>query len=164
MQMLVVLIATLALAGGKSSKKQATAPADPNAVVAKAHAGKVWVRADAFPSSEGPRLATWLGEQKPIGEVAAATKDAPWLIHYLGVFKKPAIKGPFTVQFFEKGDLKNLVDQYSPPNDVETLVFQGTYELSPDQGFNKGRSYIIRIGQLIKGKFILYASGQVTLK
>ena len=162
MKTLLVLAATLAAAGAK--KKEPPAPADPMAAVAKAHAGKVWVSGEAFPASEGSKLASWLGQHPASGEVTAKAKDAPWTVNYLAVFKKPALKGAMTVQFFEKSDLKNFVDQYSPQNTISTLVFQGTYDLSPDQGFNKGHTYVVKVGQLIANKFVLYAAGQITLK
>ncbi len=138
--------------------------ADPNAALARPHGGKVWVQAEAFPSTEGAKLGAFLAEKKPVPEIASKGTDAPWVIHYLAVFKKPAIKGPMTVQFFERTDRKNIVDQYSPNIESAALVFQSSYELSPDLGFNKGRTYIIKVGQILKKKFVLYATGQVTLK
>jgi hypothetical protein len=138
--------------------------ADPNANLVKPYGGKVWVSADPFPPSEGTKLASYLAGEKPAGEVMAKVKDGPWVIHFLAVFRKPAIKGPMTIQFFEKSDSKNVVDQYSPTIESPSLVFRNTYDLSPDLGFNKGRTYVIRVGQLLKKKFIPYATGQVTLK
>jgi hypothetical protein len=138
--------------------------ADPNAALVKPHGGKVWVQVDPFPPGEGNRLGDYLGGKKPAAEVAARKKDAPWEIHYLAVFKKPAIKGPMTVQFYEQTDPRNIVDQYSPIIESPALVFQNSYELSPDVGFNKGRTYVIRVGQILKKKFVPYASGIITLK
>jgi hypothetical protein len=138
--------------------------ADPNAPLAKAHGGKVWVQEEPFPSTEGAKLGTYLAGKNPGAEVTAKVKDGPWVIHYLAVFKKPAIKGPMTVQFFERTDRKNIVDQYSPTLDNPAVVFQSTYDLSPDLGFNKGRTYVIQVGQILKKKFVPYATGEVTLK
>jgi hypothetical protein len=82
----------------------------------------------------------------------------------VAVFKKPAAKGPITVQFYDKEDPKNVVDQDSPSNDAATLVYQNTYDLDPDHGFNKGRTYVMKVGQIIKGKFQPYATGELKLK
>jgi hypothetical protein len=155
----VSIASLLSLAGVASARA-----ADPNAALVKPHAGKVWVQEEPFPASEGAKLGSYLAGKKPAGEVAAKVKDGPWVIHYLAVFKKPAIKGPMTVQFFERTDRKNIVDQYSPTLETAALTFQHTYELSPDLGFNKGRTYIINVGQILKKKFVRYATGQVTLK
>jgi hypothetical protein len=138
--------------------------ADPNAGLAKPHGGKVWVQEEPFPTTEGDKLSTYLAGKQPAAELTAKVKDGPWVLHYLAVFKKPAIKGPMTVQFFERTDRKNIVDQYSPTLENPALVFQSTYDLSPDLGFNKGRTYVIQVGQILKNKFVSYATGQVTLK
>lgn len=142
----------------------AEARVSPQVPVAKAHGGKVWVQKDSFPATEGDTLRDWLAEHTAVAEVSRPGNDGPWAINYLAVFKKPAIKGPITVQFFEKGDAKSVVDQYSPPNEQAALVFQSSYELEPDHGFNKDRTYVIKVGQLLKGKFVPYASGEIKLK
>jgi hypothetical protein len=146
----------------KGAKAAEEEPADPNAAVAKTHGGKVWTHAGAAPSPE--LLAGWLDSQAPAGTLERKDKEGPWALSYAAVFKKPATKGPMTVQFFEKGDAKNIVDQYSPENGASSLVFQDTYELSPDKGFNKDRSYVIKVGQILKGKFQSYATGELSLK
>ncbi len=138
--------------------------ADPNAGLARPHGGKVWVQEEVFPATEGAKLGAYLADKKPGAEITAKVKDGPWVIHYLAVFKKPALKGPMTVQFFESTDRKNIVDQYSPTLESPAVVFQSSYELSPDLGFNKGRTYLINVGQILKNKFVPYASGQVSLK
>ena len=157
--------ATPASARGKShGSSKGGGDVDPNAAVARAHGGHVWVRPDPPPTSDGARLGTWLAHHPPKAELTAKVKDGPWAMNYVAVFKKPALKGAMTVQFVEKGDPKGFVDQYSPENGSVSLVFRGTYDLSPDQGFNKGHTYVIKVGQLLKGKFVLYASGELALK
>lgn len=160
MKLLACFAAFLALA---AAKKKEEAPADPNAAVAKAHGGKVLVTEGDLPANEGDRLSAWLAGRPKTAEVTRKGSDGAWNIGYVAVFKKPAARGPMTVQFFEKGD-DDLVDTYSPPNDVSSVVFQATYELEPDKGFNKGRTYVIKVGQIIKGKFQTYATGELSLK
>jgi hypothetical protein len=159
---LLAVAALLFALGAKDKKKAPEEPADPNAVVAKTHGGKVWVHAGENPSSEGDRLASWLGGRDPVGALGR-TGDAPWAMSFVAVFKKPVAKGPVTVQFFEKGD-SDIVDQASLDNDSATLVYQAKYELEPDKGFNKGRTYVVKVGQIIKNKFQSYASGELSLK
>ena len=162
MKLLALSALLLALAGGK--KKESPPPADPNVAVAKSFGGKVWAE-EKVPAGSGEALRTWLSEHPaPSGEVGRKTKEGPWTVNYLAVFKKPAAKGPITVQFFEKHDPKNVVDQDSPANDAATLIYQGTYDLDPDHGFNKGHTYVMKVGQIIKGKFLPYATGELTLK
>jgi hypothetical protein len=155
---LSALLFTLA----STTKKKEAPPPDPDVTVAKTYGGKIWTD-DKAPSS-GDALKAWLSSRPAGGEVARKSKDGPWTVAYVAVFKRPAAKGPMTVQFFDKEDPRNVVDQESPPNDTATLVYKGSYELDPDRGFNKGRTYVIKVGQIIKGKFLPYAAAELTLK
>src|SRR5262245_58456472 len=162
MKALMVAVALLALGGGKKTETK-TAP-DPNEKASKAHGGKVWVQGDNIASEQGDALMQWLGAHPAAQAIAQKAKDGPWAIQYVAVFRKPAAKGPMTVQFVDKTDPKNVVDQYSPNNDAAALVFQSSFDLDPDRGFNKGHTYLIKVGQLIKKSFVVYATGEVILK
>jgi hypothetical protein len=151
-----------ALAGGH--KDAAKAPADPNAELAKAHGGKVWVQTGPLPAVSGAELGSWLSGHPATTEIPRKGKDGPWSISYVAIFRKAAAKGPMTVQFVDKDDPKNIIDQYSPPNEAATLIFQSTFELDPDRGFNKTHTYLIRVGQIIKTKFVSYATGEMKLR
>lgn len=158
-----VTAALLALAPAKKGKGDEQA-ADPNAAVAREFGGKVWVSEAEAPAVDGDQLRSWLSGHAAASEIGRKSKDGPWIVNFVAVFKRPAAKGPITVQFFEKGDPKGLVDEFSPSNDVARLVFPGSYELNPDLGFNKGHTYSIKVGQILKGKFQPYASGELSLK
>jgi len=161
MKAMMVVVALLALGGGKKPEAKV---ADPNEKASKAHGGKVWVQGDTIPSEQGDALMQWLGSHPATQAIGQKAKDGPWAIQYVAVFRKPAAKGPMTVQFVDKTDPKNVVDQYSPNNDAAALVFQSSFDLDPDRGFNKGHTYLIKVGQLIKKSFVVYATGEVTLK
>ena len=161
MKLLVFATALLAMASGK---KEIIMPPDPNAALTKEFGGKVWADDDAIPNNTPETLKAWIAGQKEGVELRRKGKEGPWPVSYVAVFKKPAAKGPITVRFFERGDPKHVVDQYSPENDLATSVFAGQYDLDPDLGFNKDRTYVVKVGQLIKGKFQAYATGELTLK
>ncbi len=158
---LLVAIPSSALA---AKAKKATPVADPNEIVAKTHGGRVWIVTDAPPSVEGAELDKWLASHPPTAEVTKKPSEERWPITFVAVFKKAPAKGPVTVEFVDKKDPKTLVDQYSPPTVAESVVFQEPYDLETNNGFNKGHTYIIKVGQIIKGKFVSYASGEVSLK
>jgi hypothetical protein len=160
MKLLALSALLLALASAPK-KKEVSAP-DPDLAVAKTYGGKIWTD-DRAPGG-GEALRAWLASRPAGGEVARKSKEGPWTVSYVAVFKKPAAKGPMTIQFYDKADPKNAVDQESPPNDAATLIYKGSYDLDPDRGFNKGRTYVLKIGQIIKGKFLQYASAELTLK
>lgn len=148
----------------KSDKKGSTPAADPNLVVAKAHGGKVWIMTGSTPNAEGEDLSKWLSSHPSASEVAKKGSEERWPITYLAVFKKAPAKGPMTIEFVDKKEPGTLVDQYSTQPQDGSVVFQEPYDLDTNNGFNKGHTYIIKVGQIIKGKFVSYATGEVTLK
>ena len=165
---LALLVATnaspLYAKGGGRNKRAAATAADPNAAVAKAHGGKVWILTSAPPSTEGDDLAKWLSSQPQAAEVTKKPHTERWAITYLAVFKKPPARGPMTIEFVDKKDPKVLVAQDSSQIPGDGLVFYEPYDLEENNGFNKGHTYIVKVGQILKRKFVTYATGQVTLK
>jgi hypothetical protein len=165
---LVLLVATnasplYAKSGGKG-KKAETAAADPNTAVARTHGGKVWILTSNPPNTEGEDLAKWLSSHPSAPEVTKKPSEERWAITYLAVFKKPSAKGPITIEFVDKKEPKVLVAQDSSQIPGGGLVFQEPYYIETSDGFNKGHTYIIKVGQILKKKFVTYATGQVTLK
>ena len=158
----VLLAATSASAAPKKAAKEAaTKPTvDPNTAVAKVHGGKVWVVSDSIPSIEGAELEKWLAAHPANAELTCKSKEDQWTINFLAVFKKPPAKGPMTVMFVDKKEPKIIVDQVSPQTPGRALVYQEGYDLELNNGFNKGHTYVIRVGQLINKKFQLYATGR----
>ncbi len=150
-------------AAKKSAKSGAPAP-DPNEAVGKAHGGKVWIVTGTPPSVEGEDLSKWLSGHASVTEVSKKSSEERWPITFIAVFKKSPAKGPITVEFVDKKEPGTLVDQFSPPTIAESVVYQEPYDLETNNGFNKGHTYVIKVGQLIKGKFVSYASGEISLK
>ena len=59
-----------------------------------------------------------------------------------------------TIEFFDKKEPKTLVAQDSSQTPGgDSVVFQEPYDIDVNNGFNKGHTYIMKVGQLIKGKF-----------
>ena len=166
--LVAVALLTATTAGAapkKAAKEAATKPAvDPNTAVAKTHGGKVWVVSDSIPAVEGEGLEKWLAAHPSNVELARKGNEDRWPINFLAVFKKPPAKGPMTVMLVDKKEPRIIVDQFSPQTPGAALVYQEGYDLEQNNGFNKGHTYVIRVGQLINKKFQLYASGEITLK
>ncbi|HJX64252.1 MAG TPA: hypothetical protein VJ860_09915 [Polyangia bacterium] len=162
----VLLAATSAGAAPKKADKEAaTKPTvDPNLAVAKVHGGKVWVATDSIPAIEGAELDKWLAAHPANAQLTCKSNEDRWVINFLAVFKKPPAKGPITVMLVDKKEPNIIVDQFSPQTPGAALVYQEGYDLEQNNGFNKGHTYLIKVGQLIKGKFQLYATGDIILK
>src|SRR5215831_2859818 len=101
MRALLLVAALLALANPRNKE---TKPADPNAVVAKSHGGRIWIQQSPVSEASGGELSQWLAAHPSAREITRKGKDAPWSIQFLAVFRKPAAKGPVIVKFFEKND------------------------------------------------------------
>jgi hypothetical protein len=163
--LLVALHAAPVLAKGHDDgKKSATPAADPNVAASKAHGGKVWIITSNPPSGEGQDLVKWLSSHPPAAEVTKKPSDERWPVTYLAVFKHPPAKGPLTIEFVDKKEPGVLVAQDSSQAPGGSLVFQEPYDLEANNGFNKGHTYIVKVGQIIKKRFVTYATGEVTLK
>jgi hypothetical protein len=163
MKLLMLSVALFAAAAAAKKNGSKEASASPDATLAKAYGGRVWA-AESAPPAGSDELRAWLAAHHAGGELARKAKDGPWTVAYVAVFKRPAAKGPVTLKFFDKKDQMILVEESSSENDAATVVYHGSYELDPDHGFNKGHTYVVKVGQIIKGKFQPYASGEVTLK
>jgi hypothetical protein len=158
----LAMAAACMLLAAETAKKEPP-PADTSTTLAKSYGGRVWADGQTAPAG-ADQLKNWLAENKQAAELARKGPDDPWTLNYLAVFKKAAARGPMTVWFFDKTDPKNIVDQCSSENEAASVVSKGTCDLDPDHGFNKGRSYLVKVGQIIKGKFQPYAAGEVKLK
>jgi hypothetical protein len=154
---------------GKATKKTdaakgSTPAVDPNVAVAKPHGGKVWILAGATPNVQGEELVKWLSSHPTATEITKKPSEERWPITFLAVFKRPPAKGRMTVEFVDKKEPGTLVDQYSPDTIATSVVFQEPYDLDTDNGFNKGHTYVIKVGQIIRNKFVSYATGEIALK
>ena len=154
----------LAKAGPAATKKSRSQEADPNEVVGKAHGGKVWIVTGPPPSVEGEDLNKWLSSHPSASELTKSANEDHWPLTFIAVFKKAPARGPVTVELVDKKDPGTLVDQFSPATVAESVVFQEPYDLDVNNGFNKNHTYTIKVGQLIRGKFVSYASGEFSLK
>jgi hypothetical protein len=166
---LALLVATnasplFAKGGGDKGKKASTPAADPNVAASKAHGGKVWIIPGTPPSSEGEELSKWLSSHPPAAEVTKKPSEERWSVNILAVFKKPPAKGPMTMEFVDKKEPRVLVAQDASQTPGGPLVFQEPYDLDANNGFNKGHTYVVKVGQLIKKRFVTYATGEVSLK
>jgi hypothetical protein len=169
---LVLLVATSAVAAGKAPEKAGErkeaatkSSADPNAGLAKDHGGKVWVTSEQIPAIEGDDLGRWLASHSTAAQLTKKPKDDKWPMNFIAVLKKTPAKGRMTIEFADKEDAKNTIDQFSPDTPAgSSVVYQEAYDLDANNGFNKGHTYVIRVGQIIKDKFVTYATGEISLK
>ena len=96
-------------------------------------------------------------------------KDGHWVTVMAAFFRKKSYAGPMTLWFFDKTDkaalrAKQAMHVMSVNSSGPSTVFVYDLDISPNDGFNKGRAYIVRVGQIIGKRSRIYASGEVNLK
>jgi len=161
----VLLAATSAgAAPKKAAKEAATKPTvDPNIDVAKVHGGKVWVMSDSIPTSEGGELAKWLTAHP-------ATRNSPARTMRTGgrstfwPCSRSAGQRPDNGHVGRQERAENHCRSILTADTWRSLGLPGRLRPGTEQRIQQGPHLRHPVGQLIKGKFQLYASGDITLK
>lgn len=125
--------------------------------------GRVATDDKEFPDLPGKKMAQYLEEHIKVRSFKKESGGI-WPVYFYAVFKQEAAAGPITVFVYEKGDDEGAVDARSLKNSSKTWTFKGHVELDENLGFNKGRTYEIRVGQLIKNSPRIYARVEVVLE
>jgi hypothetical protein len=108
-------------------------------------------------------------EKKAVSKLPFNKDRKRWKGTIVGFFKRWPYGGPITVWLYDKADkdaIKNKtvshLETANPPKPKE--IFVHDIELDPNDGLNKGRTYLIRIGQIVGRRELIYAQGEVTLE
>ncbi len=94
-------------------------------------------------------------------------KGGQWSVTLFAFFKKESYRGPITLWLYDKSDKESLKAkepvQALSVDAKPTTLFITQLVLDPDKGFNKNRTYLIRVGQIIGKRHKIYAKGEVSL-
>ncbi|MBW2735183.1 MAG: hypothetical protein JRH20_22605 [Deltaproteobacteria bacterium] len=95
--------------------------------------------------------------------------DKHWKGSMVAFLKKRCYAGPITIWYFDKSDKgavkrKEYSHMESTPGGKAREIVVHDLDLDPDVGLNKGRTYIIHLGQLLGRRKVIFAKGEVTLK
>jgi len=96
-----------------------------------------------------------------------SARDGNWTVALASTLKRPALAGNAVFMFFDLDDSEAL------PNRQFTALYQTSVKagktlavratLQPSEGFRAGHTYRLRVVQLVAGKELLLAEGDVTL-
>lgn len=88
-------------------------------------------------------------------------KDGHWTTTIVAFLRRKPYPGPITIWLYDKEDKVALsavsVDGRGRP------IFIHELDISPDLGFNKGRTYYVQVGQIIGKRNMVFARGEVEL-
>lgn len=171
---------SLAWAGPGDLMPRAEGQAEPLAIVDKserscARAGAIcWWSAGRATIAVSQAVASAPDGKKPLALVvpcfaraASADELGGWSLEIAATLKRPVLAGNVVFLFFDADDKEALAARQF------TALFQANAKagkslaarlaLHPDDGFHAGRTYRLRIVQLVGGRELLLAEGDVTL-
>jgi hypothetical protein len=106
-------------------------------------------------------------EKSPSKADLIREKNGQWVVTLFAFFKKESYKGPVTIWLYDKNDKESLKAnepvQAISVDAKPTTLFINNLVIDPDKGFNKNRTYFVRVGQIIGKRQKIYARGEVTL-
>jgi hypothetical protein len=130
--------------------------------------GKAYVSIERIRDQAPESMANYFQAKKPKIELTKR-KDGHWGGVLVAFFRKDPAHGPITVWLYDKSDkasirAKEPVNVISVDTPAPKSYFVHDLDINPDLGFNKGRSYLIHVGQIIGKRHKIYARGEVTLR
>ena len=130
-------------------------------------AGKIYFTTDRIKDVAPGALAGLFGKRKPKIELTRE-KDKHWKTTIVAFFRKPSAFGPITIWLYDKADkaalrAKEPVHVMSVNNSKPKDLFVYDLDIDPNYGFNKKRTYIVFVGQIIGKRHRHYARGEVSL-
>lgn len=135
--------------------------------VGAAKAGKIYFTTMAIKDRSGKALKKQFAKAKPTIEVKR-NKDKSWDVTIVAFLKRKSYPGPLTLWFYDKADKAALkageVVHVESVDAKPTKFFVHNLLIDPSRGFNKNRTYIIKVGQILGKRNRVYAVGEVVLK
>ena len=136
-------------------------------VAVAAKAGKIYFTNEAIKDRSGKALKKQFANSKPSIEIKR-TKDKSWEVTMVAFLKRKSYPGPITLWFYDKADKAAIkageVVHVESVDSKPTKYFVHHLLIDPSRGFNKNRTYIIKVGQILGKRNRVYAVGEVILK
>lgn len=129
--------------------------------------GKIFAASPRIEDASRDKLLARFSKAKPSSALPRG-KDKHWKGTLVAFLKKRCYAGPITIWYFDKSDKsavkkKQFSHMESTPHGKEREIVVHDIDLDPDVGLNKGRTYIIHLGQLLGRRRVIFAKGEVTL-
>ena len=135
--------------------------------LAEAKPGKIFFTTDQIKDRACKALKKQFAKSKPSIELKR-NKDKSWDVIMVGMFRKKSYPGPITMWFYDKSDKAAMkrgeVVHVESIDKKPTKCLVHNLLIDPSRGFNKNRTYVIKIGQILGKRNSVYAAGEVSLK
>ena len=132
-----------------------------------AKAGKIYFTNQVIRDRSGKALKKLFAKSLPTIEIKR-NKDKSWDVTMVAFLKRQSYPGPITLWFYDKADKAarkaGEVVHVESVDAKPTKFFIHNLLIDPSRGFNKNRTYIIKVGQILGKRNRVYAVGEVVLK
>ena len=107
-------------------------------------------------------------EKSPAKGEAKRGKKGRWTVTLVAFFKKITNPGPITIWVYDRADKESLkakepIQAISVDTSAPKEIFIHDLDLDPDLGYNKGRVYLVQVGQIIAKQEKIFAAGDLVL-
>jgi len=132
-----------------------------------AKSGKIYFTTQAIKDRSGKALKKQFAKSKPSIELKR-NKDKSWDVIMVAFLKRKSYPGPITLWFYDKADKAAMkageVVHVESVDAKPTKYYVHSLLIDPSRGFNKTRTYVIKVGQILGKRNRVYAVGEVVLK
>ena len=127
--------------------------------------GKVFFGSVKLMDQSPEALVKTFDAQKPEGKAGRAGDK--WTTTLAAFFRNKSFPGPISVWFYDKSDKGSIKAKQAMHvltiNAAPTETLVHTIDIFGDDGFNKGRTYLLWVGQIVRKRAKIYARGELTL-
>jgi hypothetical protein len=122
--------------------------------------GKIFLTNDLLSDKSLGALAEKFADKEPTFALERAS-DNTWSATLVAFMRRRPARGPITLWFYDKEDRSKPVQTKSVDRRKATMHFVYDMLLDGELGFKMCRTYEMQVGQIIRGKNKVYASGEV---
>lgn len=122
--------------------------------------GKIYLTNDVLSDKSLGALAEKFAEKEPSMALERAS-DNTWSATLVAFMRRRPARGPITLWFYDKEDRSKPVQTKSVDRRKATMHFVYDMLLDGDLGFKMCRVYEMQVGQILRGKNKIYATGEV---
>ena len=122
--------------------------------------GKIYLTNDMLKDTSPKALALKFAGKKPSLGLERAS-DNTWSATLVAFLGRRPVRGPVTLWFYDKGDTTTPLDTRTVDRLKGKKLLIHDMLLDGDLGFKRCHVYVIQVGQIIRDKNKVYATGEV---
>lgn len=122
--------------------------------------GNIYLTNDMLSNTALEALAEKFADKEPSFALDRAS-DNTWSATLVAFLKRKPARGPITLWFYDKDNPQKPLETKSMDRRKAKQLFIYDMLLDGELGYKMCRTYVMRVGQIIRGKNKVYATGEV---